>query len=52
MDSKEQLYFISMLRAIADENRLAMLRIMAQQAKTITEMAQIGFARAVIAPNI
>jgi hypothetical protein len=40
MDTKEQLYFISMIRAISDENRLAMLRMMAQQAKTITEMAQ------------
>jgi len=53
MDSKEQLYFISMMRAIADESRLAMLRIMAQQAKTVTEMAQeLDLPEAVIAQYV
>lgn len=41
MDSKEQLYFISMLKSIADENRLEMLRIVAKQGRSIPEIAQI-----------
>ncbi|HRF96880.1 MAG TPA: metalloregulator ArsR/SmtB family transcription factor [Aggregatilineales bacterium] len=41
MDSKQQLYFLFMLKALADENRLAMTRMMANQERTVTEMAQI-----------
>jgi predicted transcriptional regulator len=40
MDTKEQLYFLSMLKAIGDENRLAMLRIVAQKEQTVTELAE------------
>jgi len=41
MDSKQQLYLLFMLKALADENRLAMTRMMANQERTVTEMAQI-----------
>lgn len=41
MDSKAQLYFLHMMKALADENRLTMLRMMAKQERTVTEMAQM-----------
>ncbi|MDX2078402.1 MAG: metalloregulator ArsR/SmtB family transcription factor [bacterium] len=41
MDSKQQLYLLFMLKALADENRLAMARMMANQERTVTEMAQL-----------
>jgi len=41
MDSKQQIYLLFMLKALADENRLAMTRMMANQERTVTEMAQI-----------
>lgn len=41
MDSKQQLHLLFMLKALANENRLAMTRMMANQERTVTEMAQI-----------
>jgi|GEM_PF-4224721 len=52
MDTKEQLTFLSMLKAIDDENRLAMLRIVVQREQTVTEMAQaMNLPEAIIAQH-
>ena len=39
MDTKEQYYFLAMVRAVSDEHRLAMLRILAQDERSIRQLA-------------
>ncbi len=41
MDSKAQLYFLHMVKALADEKRFKMLLMMVKQERTVTEMAQL-----------
>lgn len=39
MDTKEQYYFLAMVRAVSDMNRLTMLRILAQNERSISQLA-------------
>lgn len=41
MTDKQELYFSMMLKALADDNRIQMLRLMSQREYTVTELAQI-----------
>jgi biotin operon repressor len=41
MKDKQGLYFSMMLKALADDNRIQMLRLMSEREYTVTELAQI-----------
>ncbi|MCU0480201.1 MAG: metalloregulator ArsR/SmtB family transcription factor [Anaerolineae bacterium] len=41
MTDKQELYFSMMLKALADDNRIQMLRLMSEREYTVTELAQI-----------
>lgn len=41
MDSKEQVYFLSMLKAIADPTRLHLLRLISGQGRNVQEIARM-----------
>lgn len=41
MTDKQELYFSMMLKALADDNRIHMLRLMSEREYTVTELAQI-----------
>lgn len=40
MDNNEQIYFLSMLKAISDPNRLHILRLVVEKSLTVNEIAQ------------